>query len=261
MATSADALASKTEAELLFISQHPEKHSPEVVAAAERELQQRLDAVNSSYNAASSSRMGPLFIGLALLLLVGVGVFWYQRQSPESVAQPTGKASSTDSLKLETVVATPLPKFDVESPILRQLALLPPAERVVPGPTMALYQRLTRRFWLAENSTEYLLKQAQTGKPNLPVFAQQLATVQAHWQVLSEGLNRGEKFPPVMTDHLNRMKEVKNYQQTALSELQASTANQHQPQLAAPTLVAEQKVKKLLAPLLRAPGTMTVHLH
>jgi hypothetical protein len=97
MATSADALASKTEAELLFISQHPEKHSPEVVAAAERELQQRLDAVNSSYNAASSSRMGPLFIGLALLLLVGVGVFWYQRQSLESVAPhftPTGPAAA-----------------------------------------------------------------------------------------------------------------------------------------------------------------------
>jgi hypothetical protein len=260
MATSADALASKTEAELLLISQHPEKHSPEVVVAAERELQQRLDAVNSSYNAASSSRMGPLFIGLVLLLLVGVGVFWYQRQSPEP-AQTTSKASSPDSLKLETVVATPLPKFDVESPILRQLALLPPAERVVSGSTMALYQRLTRRFWLAENSTEYLLKQAQTGKPNLPVFAQQLATVQAHWQVLSEGLDRGEKFPPVMTDHLNRMKEVKNYQQAALSELQAATANQHQPQLAAPTLAAEQKVKKILAPLLRAPGTMTVHLH
>jgi hypothetical protein len=260
MATSADALASKTEAELLSISQHPEKHSPEVVVAAERELQQRLDAVNSSYNAASSSRMGPLFIGLVLLLLVGVGVFWYQRQSPEP-AQTTSKASSPDSLKLETVVATPLPKFDVESPILRQLALLPPAERVVSGSTMALYQRLTRRFWLAENSTEYLLKQAQTGKPNLPVFTQQLATVQAHWQVLSEGLDRGEKFPPVMTDHLNRMKEVKNYQQAALSELQAATANQHQPQLAAPTLAAEQKVKKILAPLLRAPGTMTVHLH
>jgi hypothetical protein len=260
MATSADALASKTEAELLLISQHPEKHSPEVVAAAERELQQRLDAVNNSYNAASSSRMGPLFIGLVLLLLVGVGVFWYQRQWPEP-AQTTSKASSPDSLKLETVVATPLPKFDVESPILRQLALLPPAERVVSGSTMALYQRLTRRFWLAENSTEYLLKQAQTGKPNLPVFTQQLATVQAHWQVLSEGLDRGEKFPPVMTDHLNRMKEVKNYQQAALSELQAATANQHQPQLAAPTLAAEQKVKKILAPLLRAPGTMTVHLH
>jgi hypothetical protein len=260
MATSADALASKTEAELLLISQHPEKHSPEVVAAAERELQQRLDAVNSSYNAASSSRVGPLFIGLVLLLLVGVGVFWYQRQSPEP-AQTTSKASSPDSLKLETVVATPLPKFDVESPILRQLALLPPAERVVSGSTMALYQRLTRRFWLAENSTEYLLKQAQTGKPNLPVFTQQLATVQAHWQVLSEGLDRGEKFPPVMTDHLNRMKEVKNYQKAALSELQAATANQHQPQLTAPTLAAEQKVKKILAPLLRAPGTMTVHLH
>jgi hypothetical protein len=260
MATSADALTSKTEAELLFISQHPEKHSPEVVVAAERELQQRLDAVNSSYNAASSSRMGALLIGLVLLLLVGVGVFWYQRQSPEP-AQTTSKASSPDSLKLETVVATPLPKFDVESPILRQLALLPPAERVVPGPTMALYQRLTRRFWLAENSTEYLLKQAQTGKPNLPVFAQQLATVQAHWQVLNEGLDRGEKFPPVMTDHLTRMKEVKNYQQAALSELQAAAANQRQPQLAAPTLAAEQKVKKILAPLLRAPGPMTVHLH
>jgi hypothetical protein len=261
MAISADALAAKTEAELLLISQHPEQHSPEVVAAAQRELQQRLDAVNSSYNAASSSRMGPLFIGLALLLLVGVGVFWYLHQSPQPAAEPTSKASSPDSLKLETVVATPLPKFDVESPILRQLALLPPAERVVSGSTMALYQRLTRRFWLAENSTEYLLKQAQTGKPNLPVFAQQLATVQAHWQVLSEGLDRGEKFPPVMTDHLTRMKQVKNYQQAALTQLQAATATQRQPQLAAPTLASQQQVKKLLAPLRRAPSTMTVHLH
>jgi hypothetical protein len=260
MATSADALATKTEVELLYISQHPEMHSPELVAAAERELQQRLDAVNSSYNAASGSRMGPLLIGLALLLLVGIGVFWYQRQASAPAAQSTSKASSPDSLKLETVVATPLPKFDVESPILRQLALLPPTERVVSGSTMALYQRLTRRFWLAENSTEYLLKQAQTGKPNLPVFAQQLATVQAHWQVLSEGLDRNEKFPPAMTDHLTRMKQVKNYQQAALAELQAATANQQQPRLTAPTLATAQKVKQLLAPLRRAPSTMTMHL-
>lgn len=254
-----EALATKTEAELLLISEHPEAHSPDLVAAAQQELQVRRDAALSSYAAAPSSRQGPVLLGGALLGLLGLGI-WYQRQAAPPVAPPR-PAAAPGALKLETAVATPLPQFDVESPILRQLALLPPAERAAAGPTMAQYQRLTRRFWLAQDATEYLVKQAQTGHPNLPVFAQQLATVQGHWRVLREALGRGDQFPPVMTDHLTRMKQVASHQQAALGELQADCASQHPPRLAAaPTLAAQQQVKQLLAPLRREPGPLTVHL-
>ena len=261
MADFADSLSTKTEAELLLITQRPEAHSPDLVAAAQRELHHRRDVAlaDSGYDAAPASRLGPVLLGIALLALLGFGIFWFQRRALG--AQPIGQATAPDSLRLVTAVATPLPKFDVESPILRQLALLPPAERAVPSATMVLYQRLTRRFWLAQDATDYLLKQAQTGHPNRPVFAQQLATVQARWRVLSEGLGRAVSFPPVMADHLGRMKQVEQYQQAALSTLAADCASQRPLHVDAPTLAAQQQVKKLLAPLRRAPGPITVHLH
>lgn len=198
--------------------------------------------------------------GLRWLLLAALGALSTQCQPATPTEQPAARASSPDSLKLETAVPTPIPKFDVESPILRQLALLPPAERSAAPEAMRHYQQLTRRFWLAQYSTAYLLKQAQTGPPNLPVFAQQLATTQSHWRVLREGFSQAGPLPPTMTEHLRNMQQIEDYQQAALSDLQADCAATHPPHLDAANAVAQQQVKKLLAPLQREPDPISVHI-
>jgi hypothetical protein len=194
------------------------------------------------------------------LLLVGCSLALSQCQPKASTEQSAARAISPDSLKLETAVATPLPKFDVESPILRQLALLPAAERSADPAAMRRYQQLTRRFWLAQYSTEYLLKEAKTGHPNLPVFAQQLATTQGHWRVLREGLSQTPNMPATMADHLRRMQQAEQLQQAALSDLQADAAGQRPLGLDAANLAAQPQVAKLLAPLKREPSPLNVHI-
>ncbi|MGI4742195.1 MAG: hypothetical protein ACRYG7_44120 [Janthinobacterium lividum] len=198
--------------------------------------------------------------GLRWLLLLSLGALGTQCQPATPTEQPAARATSPDSLKLETAVATPIPKFDVESPILRQLALLPPAERNTTPEAMRHYQQLTRRFWLAQYYTAYLLKEAQTGQPNLPVFAQQLATTQGHWRVLRKGLSQAGPLPPTMTTHLKSMQQIEDYQQAALSDLQADCAAEHPPHLDAANSAAQQQVAKLLAPLQREPGPINVRI-
>ena len=195
------------------------------------------------------------------LVLAALGALSTQCQPGTPAGQPAAQATSPDSLKLETAVAAPLPKFDVESPILRQLALLPPAERNVAPAAMRQYQQLTRRFWLAQYSTDYLLKQAQKGPSNLPVFAQQLALTQSHWRVLQGGFGQAGTLPTTMADHLARMRQVAGYQQAALADLQADQAAQHPPRLDAAALATQPQVRQLLAPLQREPGPITVHIH
>lgn len=210
--------------------------------------------------AALARRYRPLRRVVAQLFLAGLGLAASQCQPaapPEQAAAPT---TPPDSLKLETAVATPLPKFDVESPILRQLALLPAAERNAPPAAMRQYQQLTRRFWLAQYSTDYLLKEAQKGHPNLPVFAQQLATTQGHWRVLREGFGQAQGMPTTMADHLSRMQQTERIQEAALSDLQADCAGQRLPQLDAANLAAQPQVAKLLAPLKRQPSPLNVRI-
>jgi hypothetical protein len=197
---------------------------------------------------------------LGYLALVAINLGLCQCQPTTPAEQPAAHTTSPDSLKLETAVATPLPKFDVESPILRQLALLPAAERSADPTAMRRYQQLTRRFWLAQYSTEYLLKEAKTGHPNLPVFAQQLATIQSHWRVLREGFSQAQGMPTTMADHLRRMQQTEEIQQAALSDLQADVAAQRPLGLDAATQAAQPQVAKLLAPLRREPAPLNVRI-
>ena len=200
--------------------------------------------------------------GLRWLALAALGTLGTQCQPAAPAEQAAKHTVPVDSLKLETAVAAPLPKFDVESPILRQLALLPPAERKTEPEAMRRYQQLTRRFWLAEYSTEYLLKQAQmpSGPPNLMVFEQQLATTQSHWRVLREAIGERLTMPPTMTDHVTRMQQTEQYQEAALADMQADCAAQRPPHPDATTLANQPAVQKLLAPLLREPRPLQVHL-
>jgi hypothetical protein len=211
----------------------------------------------------TSSLLSKVSAAFRALALATLGTLGTQCQPGAPAEQVAKRSTSPDSLKLETAVATPLPKFDVESHIMRQLALLPAAERQTAPEAMHRYQQLTRRFWIAEYSTEHLLKQVQTpsGPPDVAVFEQQLSLIQSHWRVLREGMSQHPPMPTTMTDHITRMQQVEHYQQAALADLQADCAASRPPQPDATTLADQPAVKKLLAPLLRDPAPMRVRMH
>lgn len=198
---------------------------------------------------------------LAYLLLATSSLGLSQCQPATTTEQAAATTTPADSLKLETAEATPIPKFDTESPILRQLALLPAPERNIAPASMRRYQLITRRFWLAHYSTDFLLKEAKTPPANLPVFAQQMALTQGHWRVLRDGIAQTKGLPSTMADHLQRMQQVAEIQRAALSDLQADVTNQRPLALDAATLEAQPQVAKLLAPLRRKPGPINVQLH
>lgn len=198
---------------------------------------------------------------LGYLLLVTSSLGLSQCQPATTTEQAAATTTPADSLKLETAEATPIPKFDTESPILRQLALLPAPERNIAPASMRRYQLITRRFWLAHYSTDFLLKEAKTPPANLPVFAQQMALTQGHWRVLRDGIAQTKGLPSTMADHLQRMQQVADIQRAALSDLQADVTNQRPLALDAATLAAQPQVAKLLAPLRRKPGPINVQLH
>lgn len=193
-------------------------------------------------------------------LLLAAGSLGLCQCQPATTADQAAATSPADAPQLTTAVATPIPKFDVESPILRQLALLPAAERSSAAATMRRYQLITRRFWLAQYSTDFLLKEATTPPANLPVFAQQMALMQGHWRVLREGISQTKGVPPTMADHLHRMQQVEQIQRAALSDLQADYAAQRPIQLDAAALAAQPQVAQLLAPLRRKPGPINVRI-
>lgn len=198
---------------------------------------------------------------LGYLLLAGLSLGLCQCQPTTSTEQAATSTTPADSLKLETAEATPIPKFDIESPIMRQLALLPAAERNTTPAAMRRYQQVTRRFWLAQYSTEYLLKEAKAGPANLIVFARQLSLIQSHWRVVRGGIDQAPSMPPTMTAHLQRMRQAEEIQQAALSDLYADYTNQRPLALDAANLAAQPQVAKLLAPLKREPAPMNVRIH
>jgi len=143
---------------------------------------------------------------------------------------------------------------------MRQLALLPAAERNTSPAAMRRYQLLTRRFWLAQYSTEHLLKEAKAGPANLTVFARQVSLIQSHWRVVRGGIDQAPSMPPTMTAHLHLMQQAQEIQQAALSDLQADAASQRPLGLDAANLAAQPQVAKLLAPLPREPGPINVRI-
>jgi hypothetical protein len=211
----------------------------------------------------TSSLLSRASAGLRALALATLGTLGTQCQPGAPAEQAASPAKPHSPPQLETAASTPIPKFEVDSHILRQLALLPAAERQTAPAAMHRYQQLTRRFWMAEYSTEYLLKQAQTpsGPPDVVVFEQQLATIQGHWRVLREGLSQHPTMPAVMTDHLTRMQQVERYQEAALADMQADCAASRPPRPDATTLATQPAVQKLLAPLLREPAPLKVRMH
>lgn len=270
MPSPTDVLRIKTDAELQFFVDNPGYYHADLVAAARQELRRRgvaplvtdAPAYPTAYADGPAAKR-PLLIGAAVLVLAagGAGLYWKTQASasaPVAASRP-GKLSP-DSLKLEAVAATPIPNFDNDRNVDRQLALVPAAERAqASAQQLRQYQGLSLRFWRAQNPTAYLLRPAGR-QPSYPVYTGQLNLVQAQWNDLYKGLVYSYNLPPTMMDHLARMRVIARIQRATLKELQADCASNKPLELTGRTQLIQDTAQHLLAPLQHRAAPLSVRL-
>lgn len=267
-----DTFRTKTDAELLFFVENPSFYQPELVETAWRELRRRgalpppaaatpLETADADFDQESPARRPPwlLIASVALVLAVAAAGFFGLKKDAAPPARALAKSShlSPDSLKLESVEAHPLPNFDAEKNVDKELALIPAAEKTKAQATRQ-FQGLSRRFWRAQNPSLYLIQQAG-GVTSYPIFTSQLDLVQTQWNDLYKGLVYSYNLPPTMADHLARMRVIARINRLALRELQAKAASQKPLELAGSTQLALDSAQHLLLPLQQRTGILKAH--
>jgi hypothetical protein len=225
----------KTDTELQFFVDHPELYQPSLIDAARRELRRRgvvpamaapaelppLTYV-SPEPAAAGSRTGPLTLGLAAVLLLGMGGYYFTKQ-PMPPAPPVAPAKPKAPPQLVEVETSAIPTYDgvVAQAVTQQVKRLPAAEVAkakADGMLLRQYRELVKRFWAAECQTEYLTSQARAGKAGA-MFTDQALVARASWSAWNKAAVYTYKFGPAMQEDFQRMQEVASSQQHVLERM------------------------------------------
>ena len=230
----------KTDAELQFFADHPELYQPSLIEAARQELRRRgvapagaaprelppLTYVSPEPAAPTGLRTGPLTLGLAAVLLVGLGGFYVVKQTNQPPPPPAAPAKPKAPPQLVEVETSAIPTYDgvVAQAVAEQVKRLPAAElaaaKATPnGEALHQYRELAKRFWAAECQTEYLTNQAYAGKASA-VFAEQTLVARSSWSTWNKAaVYTYKRFGPTMHEDFERMQEVASSQQHILERM------------------------------------------
>jgi len=258
----------KTDTELQFFIDHPELYQPSLIDAARRELRRRgvapvplapLETAPFDYAPGPTGlRTGALTLGLAAVLLVGLGGFYFVKQhKPAAVAATAEKPKAPP--RLEEVETSVIPDYGaaVKASVQRQVQRVPAAERATAAQAtmpMHQYRELAKRFWTAECQTEYVFEQARQGKMDAALPGH-VESAMATWQQWYKANAYRYQFGPKMTQHLDAMARVAQQQQEGLADL-LIVARNPQSYETAKTRQREADVNDLLSSLLtKSPAT------
>jgi len=256
----------KTDAELQFFVDHPDLYQPSLIDAARRELRRRgvapaplppLETAPLDYAPGPTGlRTGPLTLGLAAVLLVGMGGFYVVKQKDK----PTAAAEKPKApLHLEEVATSVIPDYGaaVKVSVQRQVQRVPAGERATAArATMPMhqYRELAKRFWTAECQTEYVFERARQGKMGA-VLPGHVESAMATWEQWNKATVYHYQFGPQMTQHFDAMTRVARQQQEGLADL-LIVARNPQPYATAKTRQRAADVNDLLSSLLpKSPVT------
>jgi hypothetical protein len=261
----------KTDAELLFLVEHPDYYQPDLVDEARRELRRRgvdlrrpappeplFAPAPAPAPAGLSTGLLALLVGAGLALcLGGLLLFRAKNQPPPPPAAP--RTVHKGPVHLVEAPMSVMPDFGpaVESSVLRQVQRVPVAERFSTAKAempMRQYRGLAKRFWTAETQTEYLLDQARQGHRDA-ALAGHVQQARASWQQWNNATVYSYELGPTMTSHLRIMTRVARQQQWALDDLLRGVTNPSAHDADQPDPRAAE-VSSLLAGLLpRSPVT------
>lgn len=243
--SSSNSLTEKTDAQLLFLAQHPDLYHPDLIVAALRELRRRgispepaqpeprrhenrLPAYEEEApEPALWQRPAPWVAVLAVLLIGGL-LYWNNMQS---------KAAQTRSVQpveekpivLETVETHLIPTFDslTRTQIAQEMRQLTAAERTEDTSATRRYRILATRYWNAENQSTYLFSKLNGNATDAGLAAQAPVVVE-EWRRLTKALVYDHSLTPVLAERMNLMRRAAYLRIETLQEV-ARHAQNDQP--------------------------------
>ncbi|MGI4833927.1 MAG: hypothetical protein ACRYFK_10745 [Janthinobacterium lividum] len=206
------------------------------------------------------ARRRPLLVpllGLLAAVALGLSIYWWRSaaQGKAALAARTAAKLSPDSLKLETAATAPLPTFDVEQDVARQLAVVPAAElKQVSSQEMRQYREVSKRFWQAQHPTEHLIGLALANQaPSYTLLIDQIRFTEGQWHQAGNALVYGFHFPPTMADQVARMRAIASVERRVLEHLKTQSLSQKD--------LSEYTVtQELAAGLRQKPRALEMHL-
>ncbi|MCB2407649.1 hypothetical protein [Hymenobacter lucidus] len=218
VSSNADFLLSKSEAELLYLVQNPTYYHSELVNAARKELHRR--GVTISYPVAANPAQLPLVdtaydeeaptrhwlapaIGVGLVVVAAGFFLW-----PSGAKKPAQAVAPAKPAELVSVATHQMPSFDslTTAQLKKMPATLPAAERADTA-AQRKFLLLARRFWEAENPSNYLFDQVVADQLDA-TFPGQADMTLDKWHRLTSVLVYDHRLRPTMSRQLQQMSRV-----------------------------------------------------
>jgi hypothetical protein len=242
--SSANSLAEKTDAQLLFLAQHPDLYHPDLIVAALRELRRRgihpeptrpepqpgvtfVPPYEDAPEPALWQRPTPWVMVLAVLLIGGI-LYWNNMQSKAAQAVAVQQVDE-EPIVLETVETHRIPTFDslTRAQVAQEMRQLTAAERTEDTSATRRYRILATRYWDAENQSTYLFSKLN-GKATDATLASQAPVVVETWRRLTKALVYNHSLTPVLAERMNLMRRAAYLRIESLQEV-ARHAQNDQP--------------------------------
>ena len=169
-----------------------------------------------------TSRRTLLLVGVAILLVLGIGTYYLKQRSDASTAALQAQAEARRHLPpptLTEVKTSAIPNYvgPAAAAAAEQLRQLPAGEKAN-AQHMRQFRELLKRFWAAETQSEYLVNQAYAGQAGSN-FADQALVARETWRAWNHAYVYTYDFGPVMKAQLERMGETASNQQHILDTL------------------------------------------
>ncbi|QNH63367.1 hypothetical protein [Hymenobacter sediminicola] len=212
----------KTDAELLFLAQHPELYHPDLVNTARRELRRRglnpdpevepqpmgthLPPYDDSAEPMWWQRPG-VWVGVLAVLLLGGVLYWKSMSGNQARQDELAQQAKTGPAVLKTVETHLIPSFDslTRTQIAQEMRQLPASERTLDTTATRKYRLLAERYWKAENQTLYLLDRVHQAAPD-SALPGQTVTVVEEWRRLTKALVYDHGLTPVLAERMDVMR-------------------------------------------------------
>jgi hypothetical protein len=238
-----DSLTEKTDAQLLFLAQHPDLYHPDLIAAARRELRRRgvspdpaqpeplpRQAYILPYEEATEPafwQRPALWVALLAVLLIGGILYWNNQQSKAAQALAAQQADE-GPVELETVETHLIPTFDslTRTQLAQEMRQLSPADRTQDTTATRKYRLLATRYWNAENQSAYLLGKLRTTANSS--LAAQAPVVIEEWRRLTKALVYNHGLTPTLAERMDLMRQAAYVRMATLQTVQ-SNFETHQP--------------------------------
>ena len=218
-----DPLFEKTDAELLFLAQHPELYHADLITAARRERRRRGISPDPAppeplpraayllpYEEETGSRFWQrpaLWVALLTGLLVGGILYWKLKTT--TAQQAVAQQADDQPIELETVAIHVIPAFDslTRTQIAQEMRQLSAVHRTADTTATRKYKLLAERYWKAENQSTYLLSHLNPTTPD-PTLSGQTTMVIEEWRRLTKVLVYNHGLTPTLTERMDLMRRA-----------------------------------------------------